>query len=73
MKRLLPRLDVQRVVGLLEEHGFVCDCRKGSQAVYRHSDGRRTSVSFHGHRTIGVGLLRQIFKDAGIDPHEIGE
>jgi predicted RNA binding protein YcfA (HicA-like mRNA interferase family) len=56
---------------LLESHGFVWDHQKGSHAVFYHRDGRRTTVPMHGHRTIGVGLLRQILRDADVNPNEL--
>jgi len=60
------------VVRLLEARGFAWDRQKGSHAVYLHPDGRRTTVPMRGHRTLGIGLLRQILRDAEIDADEIG-
>lgn len=71
MSPKLPHLSSREVVRLLECHGFTFDHQTGSHAVFRDSNGRRTTVPMHSSRTVGVGLLRQILKDSGIDPDTI--
>jgi predicted RNA binding protein YcfA (HicA-like mRNA interferase family) len=68
MSPRLPHLKSKEVVRLLKEHGFEKDRQAGSHAVFLHPDGRRTTVPMHGTRTVGIGLLRQILRDADIDP-----
>jgi predicted RNA binding protein YcfA (HicA-like mRNA interferase family) len=68
MSPKLPHLKSKEVVRLLKEHGFEKDRQVGSHAVFLHPDGRRTTVPMHGTRTVGIGLLRQILRDADIDP-----
>jgi len=67
----LPRFTSSEVVRLLRAHGFDKDHQTGSHAVFRHTDGRRTTVPMHSGRTLGVGLLRQILRDAEIDPEDL--
>jgi len=64
-------LTSREVVRLVETHGFVFDRQKGSHAVYRHADGRRVTIPMHASRTMGIGLLRQILRDAEIAPDEL--
>jgi predicted RNA binding protein YcfA (HicA-like mRNA interferase family) len=71
MSPKLPHLPPREVVRLLEKHGFVKDHQRGSHAVYRHPDGRRVTVPMHQGRTVGLGLLRQILRDADIDPDSL--
>jgi predicted RNA binding protein YcfA (HicA-like mRNA interferase family) len=66
----LPQLSSREVIRLLEGHGFSLERQSGSHAVYRHPDGRWTTVPIHGKRDIGRGLLRRILKDAGLTPED---
>jgi predicted RNA binding protein YcfA (HicA-like mRNA interferase family) len=61
-----PQVSSREVIRLLERHGFTLDRQSGSHAVYRHRDGRWTTVPIHGKRDIGRGLLRRILKDASL-------
>jgi predicted RNA binding protein YcfA (HicA-like mRNA interferase family) len=71
MSPKLPRLRSKELVRLLESRGFVRDHQTGSHAVFRHADGRRVTVPMHTGRTVGVGLLRRILADAGIDSDQL--
>ncbi|MDP2728560.1 MAG: type II toxin-antitoxin system HicA family toxin [Dehalococcoidia bacterium] len=55
--------EVQRV---LERLGFQFIRQSGSHAVYRHPDGRWTTVPIHLGKDVAKGTLRKIIKDAGI-------
>lgn len=68
----LPQLSAREIIRLLERHGFTLERQSGSHAIYRHPDGRRTTVPIHGKRDIGRGLLRRILRDAGLTPEDIG-
>jgi len=63
----LPALTARQIIALLKQHGFQFVRQKGSHAVYRHSDGRWSTVPIHPGKTLGRGLLRKILKDADID------
>jgi predicted RNA binding protein YcfA (HicA-like mRNA interferase family) len=67
----LPQLPARDVIRILERHGFSLERQSGSHAVYRHPDGRWTTVPIHGKRDIGRGLLRRILKDAGLSPEDL--
>lgn len=71
MSPKLPHLTSREVVRLLEACGFSKDRQVGSHAVYYHPDGRRVTVPIHSGRTVGIGLLRQVLKDAEIDPSSL--
>ncbi len=67
MSPRLPALSAREVIRLLEARGFVRVRHKSSgHAIFRHPDGRWTTVPIHSARTIGRGLLRQIMRDADI-------
>jgi predicted RNA binding protein YcfA (HicA-like mRNA interferase family) len=59
--------EVQRV---LEALGFQLIRQSGSHAVYRHPDGRWTTVLIHPKKEVAKGTLRQIIKDLGITVEE---
>jgi predicted RNA binding protein YcfA (HicA-like mRNA interferase family) len=61
-----PVLKPSEVIAILEKLGFAEVRQKGSHIQYRHSDGRRTTVPFHGGRDISPILLRQIAEDIGL-------
>ncbi|MDO8692334.1 MAG: type II toxin-antitoxin system HicA family toxin [Dehalococcoidia bacterium] len=65
MSKLRPARSAQ-VAKVLERLGFVLIRQSGSHAVYRHEDGRWTTVPLHGSKDLGKGLLRKILKDAGL-------
>ena len=71
MSPRLPSLTAREVIRLLEQRGFVRVRQSGSHAIFRHPDGRRTTVPIHGRRDIGRGLLRHILRDADIPPDEL--
>lgn len=67
----LPQLSAREVIQILERRGFSLERQSGSHAVYRHSDGRRTTVPVHGKRDLGHGLLHRILKDAGLNLEDL--
>jgi predicted RNA binding protein YcfA (HicA-like mRNA interferase family) len=50
---------------VLEHFGFVYDGGKGSHRVFRHSDGRKIVLPYHGDGVIKPYLVRQIRKATG--------
>jgi len=56
----------QTVQRVLEKLGFQLLRQSGSHAVFRHPDGRWTTVPLHPGKDVAKGTLRKIIKDAGI-------
>ena len=46
----------------VERFGFVHSHTTGSHMVYKHPDGRRTTIPHHAGEQIGPGLLNKIIK-----------
>lgn len=67
----LPSLNAKQLIRILLKKGFVQARQSGSHTIFKHPDGRRTTVPFHSSKDIGTGLLRQIMKDAGITPGDV--
>ncbi len=67
----LPRLNGKEICRILEKLGFKFSHQRGSHLVYKHADGRKTTVPYHNREDIGPGLLNKIIKkDLGITREE---
>ncbi len=71
MSEKLPALRSTELIKLVEKKGFVKVRQNGSHAIYKHIDGRRTTIPVHSGKTIGRGLLKQIMKDSDISADEL--
>ena len=65
----LPSLSWQQVVRALERAGFVFDRQSGSHIVYYHPETNHTVVVPR-HRTIKMGTLREILREANLSREE---
>ena len=54
------------IMWVLEKVGFRLVRQSGSHAIYRHPDGRWTTVPVHPGKDVAKGVLRKILKDAGL-------
>jgi predicted RNA binding protein YcfA (HicA-like mRNA interferase family) len=50
--------------------GFKPIRQRGSHVFYRHSDGRTTTIPFHGNYEIGPVLLSKILKEIKVSREE---
>ena len=66
----LRPLPARKVIRALQRLGFLPVRQVGSHLFLRHPDDRATVVPVHRGEDIGVGLLRKIIRDAGIEPEE---
>jgi predicted RNA binding protein YcfA (HicA-like mRNA interferase family) len=66
-----PVLKPREVDAILAKLGFIEVRQRGSHKQYRHTDGRSTTVPFHGSRDISPPLLRQIAIDIGLTVEEM--
>ena len=67
----MPRLVGKEVAKVAEKCGFVYSHTTGSHMVYKHPDGRRTTIPHHSGEEIGPGLLNKIIKkDLGLTREE---
>ena len=65
MNRLLP-ISGRKMCKILEKVGFEKIHQVGSHARYTHPDGRKTVVPLHGNEELGIGLVKEILKQAMI-------
>lgn len=66
----LPRPTGRELVRALERAEFVAERVRGSHCFLRHPDGRATVVPLR-TRTLGLGLLRKILSDCGIEAEQL--
>jgi len=69
----LPVLDFRTLDRVLRELGFAPVRQRGSHVLYRHPDGRTTTVPNHSGRDLARPLLREILKEIGLTPEELRE
>ena len=58
----LPRLTGKQLANIVERFGFLHTRTTGSHMMYRHPDGRRTTIPHHAGEQVGPGLLNKIIK-----------
>ncbi len=61
MKKL-PKLTGKELAKIIEKLGFIYVRTRGSHMIYKHSDGRKTTIPHHSGEDIGPGLLNKIIK-----------
>ncbi len=67
----LPRLTGKELAKIAVKLGFVYSHTTGSHMIYKHPDGRKTTIPHHAGEEIGPGLLNKIIKaDFGITRDE---
>lgn len=58
--KLLSAPELERLILSI---GFVKMRQKGGHALYRHPDGRTTTIPHHGSKDLQRSLIRKILKD----------
>ena len=66
----LPELKTAKVIKALNRLGFQEARHKGAHAVYKHEDGRWTTVPIHPSKSVDPDLLTDILKQIKITPEE---
>lgn len=66
----LPVVSARELERVLLSVGFAAVRQRGSHVLYRHPDGRTTTVPHHGSRDIARPLLREILREIEMKPEE---
>ena len=69
----LPLINARRLGALLTELGFQHLRTRGSHAIYKHPDGRRTIVPWHGGRDLPRPLIAEILRQIGLSHDEYAQ
>jgi len=59
-----------KLIKSIEKLGFVKIRQSGSHIVYRHTDGRWTTIPMHKGKDVAKGTLAKILKDVGLTYQE---
>jgi predicted RNA binding protein YcfA (HicA-like mRNA interferase family) len=71
MSPLVPTFTYREIVKRLRRLGFAFYRQgKGSHEIWRHPDGRWTTVPRHGNQTISRRTMKAILDDVGMDGDE---
>jgi predicted RNA binding protein YcfA (HicA-like mRNA interferase family) len=72
MSRKFPVANYRQVVKVAKKLGFYfCRQAKGNHEIWRRDyDGRQTTISNHGHKSLKRKTLKSILNDFGISPEE---
>jgi len=66
----LPLITGNELCKIVSELGFIMVHRKGSHTVWKHPDGRSTTIPIHPGRKLPSGLIRKILIDIEISHDE---
>ena len=58
----LPNLTGKELSKVVEKFGFIHSHTTGSHMIFKHFDGRKTTIPCHVGEEIGPGLLNKIIK-----------
>jgi len=65
----LATITPKKLIKLLEQLGFTQRDAAGSHVLFRHTDGRTTTVAVK-QKELGRGLLRKVLRDIEISPEQ---
>jgi len=66
----LPIVDFPKMEKVLLSLGFQPVRQKGSHVLYRHPDGRTTTVPNHPGRDLACPLIREILREIELTPEQ---
>ena len=70
MSPRLPSITAKDLAKAIKKYGFSFYRQKGSHQVWKHRDGRWTTIPIHPGENIGRGLFRKILRDLEMSPKE---
>ena len=71
MSEKLPRVPASRIISLLKRKGFACVRQSGSHKIFKNNAGIRVTVPDHAGKILHPKIVKQICKDADINPDEL--
>ena len=71
MSEKLPRIPANKIITLLKSKGFTCVRQSGSHKIFKNDAGIRVTVPDPAGKILHPKIVKQICKDAGINPDEL--
>jgi predicted RNA binding protein YcfA (HicA-like mRNA interferase family) len=71
MSEKLPRIPANKIITLLIRKGFRCVRQSGSHKIFKNDSGTRVTVPDHVGKILHPKIVKQICKDADINPDEL--
>jgi predicted RNA binding protein YcfA (HicA-like mRNA interferase family) len=62
----LPRITAHDMIAVLEKGGFIFSRASGSHKIYKHPNGKRVTVPYHGSKILHPKILKSILNDADL-------
>lgn len=66
----LPLISGEDMCKIVSKLGFEMVRQKGSHTVWRHEDGRTTTIPLHSGKKLPRGLIKKILKDVELPVDE---
>ena len=66
----LPLVTGEEMAKIIHKLGFEMVHQKGSHTIWKHEDGRITTIPIHPGKDLGRGLIRKILNDIDISFEE---
>jgi predicted RNA binding protein YcfA (HicA-like mRNA interferase family) len=67
----LPGPTAREIIVAPEKSGFSLTRQSGSHMVFKNAAGKRTTVPFHGAKTLHPKVLKSILRDAGLTVEQL--
>lgn len=55
MSQKLPAIKASELIKMIEKKGFIKVRQSGSHAIYKNSEGKRTTIPIHSGKILGKG------------------
>ena len=73
MSKNLPRVTAREIISAIEKCGFFLARQSGSHKIYKNKEGKRTTIPFHGDKTLHPKVLKSILRDLDITLEQLKE
>lgn len=67
----IPRITADKIIRILQKHGFILVRQSGSHKIFRNDQGCRVTVPYHSGTILHPKLVKTIMEDAGIDLEDL--